>query len=191
MPDSDCPRHALTLGDDQIHREDHRRRRVDRHRRRDVAERNAIEQRFHVGQRRDRDAALADFAQRRARGPDRGPSASAGRTRRSGRCRRPRAGGGIAGSWTRASRIPRTAASSRACPGSRWRGCRACKGMRRDPRDRARSRAPAMFRGAIDRVDGPQRDRAKGAGALRSGRVLWASADGHARVQYTPPSAAG
>ena len=58
------PAGALLLGDDQVHREDHRRRRVDRHRRRDVAERNAVEQRLHVGERRDVDAALPHFAER-------------------------------------------------------------------------------------------------------------------------------
>ena len=55
---------ALLLGHDQVHREDHRRRRVDRHRRRDVAERDAVEQRLHVGERRDVDAALPHFAER-------------------------------------------------------------------------------------------------------------------------------
>ena len=58
------PRHALPLGHDQVHREDHRRRRVDRHRRRDLAQRDAVEERLHVGQRHDRHAALAHFAQR-------------------------------------------------------------------------------------------------------------------------------
>ena len=64
VPDSSAQRHALPLGDDEVHREDHRRRRVDRHRRRDLAQRDALEERFHVGQRHDRDAALAHFAER-------------------------------------------------------------------------------------------------------------------------------
>ena len=55
---------ALLLGHHQVHREDHRRRRVDRHRRGDVAELNAVEQRLHVGQRHDADAALPHFAER-------------------------------------------------------------------------------------------------------------------------------
>ena len=54
----------LALREHQIHREHHRRRGVDRHRRRDVAERDAVEQRFHVGERRDVDAALPRLAER-------------------------------------------------------------------------------------------------------------------------------
>ena len=58
------PVRALPLGHDEIHREDHRGRRVDRHRRGDVAEGDAVEQRLHVGQRGDVDAALPDLAER-------------------------------------------------------------------------------------------------------------------------------
>ena len=64
VPDKLRPRHALALGDDQVHRKDHRRRRVDGHRGRHPIERDAVEQRLHVGQRHDRDAALAHFAER-------------------------------------------------------------------------------------------------------------------------------
>ena len=63
-PGEGLPVGPLLLGDHQVHREDHRRRRVDRHRRRDVAERDAVEQPLHVGERHDADAALADFAER-------------------------------------------------------------------------------------------------------------------------------
>ena len=56
------PRHALLFGDGQVHRPQDRGRRVGRHRSADLVERNALEQRFHVGQRIDGDAALADFA---------------------------------------------------------------------------------------------------------------------------------
>ena len=52
----------LGLGD--VHREDHRRRRVDRHRRRDRAEIDARVEVLHVGQRVDRHAAAADLAER-------------------------------------------------------------------------------------------------------------------------------
>ena len=64
VPEIDCPVDRLAFGQHQIHREQHRRRRVDRHRRRDVAERDAVEQRFHVGERRDADAALPHLAER-------------------------------------------------------------------------------------------------------------------------------
>src|SRR5678816_1463426 len=43
----------------QIHRENHRRRRIDRHRRRDATERDAGEQSLHIGQRHNAHAALA------------------------------------------------------------------------------------------------------------------------------------
>jgi hypothetical protein len=58
------PARSLLLGHDEVHREDHRRGRVDRHRRRDRAEIDAVEERFHVGQRRDVHTALANFAER-------------------------------------------------------------------------------------------------------------------------------
>ena len=64
MPDSVCPVGALLLRDGEIHREDHRRRRVDGHRRRDIAERNPVEQPFHVGERHDADTAFPDLAKR-------------------------------------------------------------------------------------------------------------------------------
>ena len=125
-PRDSLPVGALPLGHDQVHGEDHRRRRVDRHRRRDVGERNALEQRLHVGQRRDRDTALADFPerqrvvrvaphQRRQVEGDAQPGAPvAPAVPCSGRWCPP------------ASRTPRTAASSRSCRGSRSGGCRAC-----------------------------------------------------------------
>ena len=64
VPDSALPVRPLLLGDDEVHREDHRRRRVDRHRRRDVGERDAVEQPLHVGERHDADAALAHLSER-------------------------------------------------------------------------------------------------------------------------------
>ena len=59
------PIHALLLGDREIHCPQNRCRRIDGHRNGDVAQRDSLEQRLHVGQRRDRHAALSDFAQRR------------------------------------------------------------------------------------------------------------------------------
>jgi hypothetical protein len=57
-------RHALLLGDRHVEAEEDDRRPVDRHRDGDLVERDPVEQRLHVGQRGDRDAALADLAQR-------------------------------------------------------------------------------------------------------------------------------
>ena len=67
VPRSSVARHALLLADADVEREQHRRRRVDRHRRRDFAERNAGEQRLHVLERVDRDALAADLAERARR----------------------------------------------------------------------------------------------------------------------------
>ena len=64
MPEIVLQVDALPLGEHEIHREDHRRRRVDRHRRRDAAERDAVEQRLHVGERGHVDAALPHLAER-------------------------------------------------------------------------------------------------------------------------------
>ena len=55
-------RHALPLRRGDVEAEQNRRRAVDRHRRGHLIERNAREQRFHVGQARDRDPALADLS---------------------------------------------------------------------------------------------------------------------------------
>ena len=57
-------RDALLLADAGVEREQHRRRRVDRHRRRDLAERNPREERLHVLQRVDRHPLATDLAQR-------------------------------------------------------------------------------------------------------------------------------
>ncbi len=59
-----CERHSLLLADARVEREQHRGRAVDRHRRRDLAERDAGEERLHVGERVDRDALAADLAER-------------------------------------------------------------------------------------------------------------------------------
>ena len=53
---------ALLLGDELVEQEQQRRRRVDRHRRRDLVERDPVEQDLHVGERVDRDAGAADLA---------------------------------------------------------------------------------------------------------------------------------
>ena len=56
--------HAVLLGDDDVQRQQPRRRRVDRHRRVHLVERDAVEQRVHVALVGDRDADLADLAAR-------------------------------------------------------------------------------------------------------------------------------
>ena len=53
---------ALLLRDHQVHRPQHRRRRVDGHRNSGLFERDAVEENLHVLKRIDGDAALADFA---------------------------------------------------------------------------------------------------------------------------------
>ena len=55
-------RHALPPRHGDVERQQDDRRRVDRHRRRDAVERDAVEQRRHVLDRVDRDADAADFA---------------------------------------------------------------------------------------------------------------------------------
>jgi hypothetical protein len=52
----------LLLRHRQVHREEDRRRRVDGHRGRHLAEGDAVEEGLHVGQRVDRHAALAHLA---------------------------------------------------------------------------------------------------------------------------------
>ena len=62
MPRSSAARDALLLGDELVEQEQQRRRRVDRHRRRDLAERDPVEQQLHVGERVDRDAGAPHLA---------------------------------------------------------------------------------------------------------------------------------
>ena len=56
--------HALLLGDELVKEQEQRGRRVDRHRRGDLAERDAVEQKAHVLERVDRDPGAADLAER-------------------------------------------------------------------------------------------------------------------------------
>src|SRR5581483_1723248 len=57
-------RDALLLPDAGVEGEEHRRRPVDRHRRRDLAERDPVEERLHVRERVDRHALAPDLAER-------------------------------------------------------------------------------------------------------------------------------
>ncbi len=54
--------HALLLGDELVHQQQDRRRRVDRHRRGDLIERKTLQERPHVVERVDRHTDLADLA---------------------------------------------------------------------------------------------------------------------------------
>ena len=64
VPRSRVERDALLLADAGVEREQHRRRAVDRHRGRDLAERDPVEERLHVGERVDRHALAPDLAER-------------------------------------------------------------------------------------------------------------------------------
>ena len=106
-------------------------RAVDRHRGGDVAHVDAVEEHFHVGQRVDRDAALADFAARLRR-----VGVVAHERRHVERDREPvltlLAAGNDTARWSAwRCRSRRTGASSRAGRGSRWDGCRAYRETRR------------------------------------------------------------
>ena len=54
--------HSLLLGHSQVHAEQDGRRRVDRHRGGDLTQRDPLEERLHIGQRVDGNAAMADLA---------------------------------------------------------------------------------------------------------------------------------
>ena len=64
VPGERVRRDALLLGRDDVEREQPRGRRVDRHRRVHLVERDAVQQRRHVAAVRDRHADLADLAAR-------------------------------------------------------------------------------------------------------------------------------
>ncbi len=55
---------AALLRDELVEEQEQRGRRVDRHRRRDLVERNPVEQDLHVGERVDRNSGAPDLAQR-------------------------------------------------------------------------------------------------------------------------------
>ena len=64
VPRSRSSGDALLLADAGVERQQHRGRAVDRHRGRDLAERDPVEQRLHVGERVDRHALAPDLAER-------------------------------------------------------------------------------------------------------------------------------
>ena len=142
---------AVLLGDELVHQQQRRCRRVDGHRRRHLAQRQATEQRPHVVDRVDGDTDLADLAAARSPRRSRSPSGSAGRRRRTARRCRWRRAGGSARCTPWRCRTRRTGASSRAarctCSGRR-RGCRGTAPARpaaprgRTPRGRPRRTRP-------------------------------------------------
>ena len=67
VPFSAVPGTPVLLGDELVEQQQHGGRRVDRHRRRDLVQRDAVEQHPHVVDRVDRDADLADLAVRHRR----------------------------------------------------------------------------------------------------------------------------
>ena len=138
VPPSCSRRDALLLGGADVEGEQDRRRRVDRHRGRDLVERDPGEQVDHVVEGVDRDALDARPRRASARGRSRAPSASACRTRSRARSGRGRAGSGSARWSRRRCRSRRTGASSRAGRGTSTGRRRACRGTRRGSRGRAR-----------------------------------------------------
>ena len=64
VPRSAVAGHALLLGDELVEEQQQRGGRVDRHRGRDLAERDAVEKDPHVRERVDRDTGAADLAER-------------------------------------------------------------------------------------------------------------------------------
>ena len=119
------PGDALALGDELVEQEEQRGRGVDRHRGRDLAERDPVEQRLHVAERVDRDAGPADLALCDAGRRSRSRAASGGRTRRRARSARARAGSGSARSSPPPTRTPRTGGSSTDVRGTSCRRGRA------------------------------------------------------------------
>ena len=155
VPVSCVAGHALALADELVEQHQQRRRSVDRHRRRHLVERDAVEQDAHVLDRVDRDADLADLATARSGSRSRSPSGSADRTPPTGPSCRPRSAGDSAGCSPTPCRIRRTAASSTAARCTSTRRRRACRGSPpagpawpRDPSRRAPpGRRPARREG--------------------------------------------
>ena len=151
VPESVAQSVPALLRDDEIHREQHRRRPVDRHRRRHGAEVDVGKERFHVGERRDVDAALPHFAARQlvvgVATHQRRQVEGDAQTRAAGRQQTTIALVGL----FRRPEARQTGASSRACRGSRWRECRACTESPRGRPDRVRSRALRCSAGCRER----------------------------------------
>ncbi len=114
---------------------------------------DAVEQRLHVRERRDVDPALPHLAARQL------VVRIAAHQRRQverdarARCRRRATAACSARSYPPASQTRKTAASSRACRGSRWDECRACMGTGQGRRGRARSRASRRCPPCIELVN--------------------------------------
>ena len=115
-------------GGGDVHREQDRRRRVDRHRRRHLAEVDAGEEVLHVGEGVDGDAAAPDLALDEGVVRVAAHRASAGRRRPRARRRRSAAALGSGRSCPRPCRSRRTCASSTASSGTSRRTGPGCRG---------------------------------------------------------------
>ena len=119
------PRDAVGLGDELVQEEQECSRRVDRHRGRDVAERDALEQHLPCPRSSRSRPRCARPRPPRAGRPSRSQAASGGRTRPRAPSARARAGSGSARSTPPPSRSPRTGASSTDARGTSWSTARA------------------------------------------------------------------
>ena len=154
VPPSCRARDALLLGDHDVHRQQRRRRRVDRHRRGDRVERDPVEQRAACPRRCRSPRRRARPRRARAASRSRSPSASGGRTRPRGRSARRRAASGSARSSRRRCRSRRTGASSTAARGTSSRCTPRVNGncpgspSARPPRSAGRTGARVRYDGA-------------------------------------------
>ena len=148
VPRSLSPRDTLLFRDELVEQQQQRSGCVDRHRRRDLVERDPVEEQLHVGDRVDRDAGPCRPRRPRADRPSRSRAASAGRTRPTSRSGRDRAGSGSAGSSLPRMRTPRTAGSS--TDGPRYMSG---YGPRVNGNSPGSSSAPGRVLGRVDRLD--------------------------------------
>ena len=118
VPRSCSAGHALLLADELVEEQQHARRRVDRHRGRDLVERDPVERRAHVVDRVDRDAGAADLAEAaRVVGVQAELGRQVERHRQPGRAVLEQVAVALVG-LLGASRSPRTGASSTAACGT-------------------------------------------------------------------------
>ncbi len=181
VPPSWSQRDPLLLGQRQVHRERHRGRAVDGHRRGDLVERDVAEQELDVGEGGDRHALAADLA------------ASARVVGVVAHQRGHVEGGGEpglplleqeagSGGWCPpAGRSRRTCASSRACRGTSTGTARACTGTRRDSRAARRSASPR----------GPPACRAASPECRTASRTATAARASAPRTARTSPAPSG
>ena len=145
------PVRALLFRDGQIHGPDHRRGRIDGHGSGDVGQRNLVEEHFHIGERTDGHAALADFAfGERVVGVVTHQRGQIERDGKAGLALREQIAEARVGIFRR-HRSRRTGAWSTGGRDTWWSGCRGCKAAHRAGLNlfRESSRAnPPRYRGA-------------------------------------------